>query len=223
MQHRRCAYCATWFNAHRASARTRRKFNDQYRRCCSRSCAVRLSAVERNPSSPWPNPAKVCSPCAWCGRPTPTPRNIYCSRACNEIAVDPRRKRSTPVGYADCRECGALYITRSVGGPAKKYCSDACLDRSYHRTRRHRERAVGVRSSDFTLREVADRDGWRCHLCGKAVPDRPSKSRPLDATLDHLIPISAGGPHTLDNVALAHHQCNSQRGDTGIAQLRLTG
>lgn len=73
----------------------------------------------------------------------------------------------------------------------------------------------------FTLREIAERDGWRCHLCNRKVPDRPFRSRPLDATIDHLVPVSAGGDHTRANVALAHFACNWKRADVGPAQLRL--
>jgi 5-methylcytosine-specific restriction endonuclease McrA len=43
-------------------------------------------------------------------------------------------------------------------------------------------------------------------------------------TLDHLIPLSKGGNHTSDNLALAHGRCNSRRGAGRIpAQLRLLG
>lgn len=220
-QRRRCALCAEWFMALRASARTRRKFGDQFTRCCSKSCAIRLGAIERNPSSPWPNPAMQPNDCLWCGRTTGSPRRTFCSRACNDMVSDPRRSQSTPIEYRDCRECGGLFVSRVARD--KVYCSEACSARTIRRDRRHRERAAGMRLADsITLREVAERDGWQCHLCGKQVPDRPSRSRPTDPTIDHLIPLSDNGQHTWDNVALAHFQCNWQRGATGPAQLRLT-
>jgi 5-methylcytosine-specific restriction endonuclease McrA len=75
----------------------------------------------------------------------------------------------------------------------------------------------------YTLREIAERDGWRCHICLSQVPDRPYKARPNDATIDHLIPVSAGGMDVRSNVALAHNVCNSKRSNTGPAQLRLVG
>lgn len=43
----------------------------------------------------------------------------------------------------------------------------------------------------------------------------------MGATVDHLIPLSAGGTDDLGNVALAHRQCNTRRSNTGAAQLRL--
>lgn len=65
--------------------------------------------------------------------------------------------------------------------------------------------------------DIALRDNWRCHLCGKKV-SRATWS------LDHLIPLIRGGNHTPDNVALAHRVCNSRRGAGYLpAQLRLLG
>jgi 5-methylcytosine-specific restriction endonuclease McrA len=42
-------------------------------------------------------------------------------------------------------------------------------------------------------------------------------------TLDHLVPVSAGGVHTRANVATAHFRCNIQRQTGGTVQLRLVG
>jgi 5-methylcytosine-specific restriction endonuclease McrA len=75
----------------------------------------------------------------------------------------------------------------------------------------------------YTLAEVADRDGCCCHICGRKVNMALSGMRPGGPTIDHLIPISADGPDTIDNVALAHRQCNTERGVGGFAQLRLVG
>lgn len=47
---------------------------------------------------------------------------------------------------------------------------------------------------------LLDRDGPNCMLCHK----------PLDGkiTIDHIIPVIQGGPHTMNNVQLAHQKCN---------------
>jgi 5-methylcytosine-specific restriction endonuclease McrA len=58
----------------------------------------------------------------------------------------------------------------------------------------------------FTLDEIFDRDGGVCHLCLKAVPR-------VDATMDHVIPVTKGGPHTRANVKLAHRSCNTRKGN----------
>lgn len=69
----------------------------------------------------------------------------------------------------------------------------------------------------FSLDEIYERDGRRCHLCSKSV-------KRSEATMDHLIPLSLGGPHTRANVALAHRSCNSSKGNrVANEQLRLVG
>jgi 5-methylcytosine-specific restriction endonuclease McrA len=46
----------------------------------------------------------------------------------------------------------------------------------------------------------------KCHICGR----RFSKINP--PTLDHIIPLSRGGPHDVTNIALACGSCNSAKG-----------
>lgn len=51
------------------------------------------------------------------------------------------------------------------------------------------------------------RDGLLCWICGSDL----SKVEPFFRTLDHLIPISAGGTNDPSNLACACRSCNSQR------------
>jgi HNH endonuclease len=64
--------------------------------------------------------------------------------------------------------------------------------------------------------DIAERDNWLCHICH-------TKVRQQEWSLDHLIPLSKGGLHIPENVALAHKLCNNRRfvGNTIPAQLRL--
>ena len=73
-------------------------------------------------------------------------------------------------------------------------------------------RAAVVERVDATA--IYARDGGRCHVCGKKV----KRAR---VSLDHLLPLSKGGAHAPWNVRLAHRHCNSQRYNTGSAQLLL--
>jgi hypothetical protein len=89
--------------------------------------------------------------------------------------------------------------------------------------RKRRARRLGLplpKQERFTIKEIADRDRWICHLCHKVVPQRKlRRNHPLGPTLDHLDP---DGPHSPLNVALAHRRCNSSRGRGRTpAQLRL--
>lgn len=84
--------------------------------------------------------------------------------------------------------------------------------------RRHRALKKGAHAVEkISLEDLFERDGGVCHICRKKVAwDEKS--------MDHLIPLSQGGSHTWDNVALAHRNCNAKRGPGRIpAQLRLLG
>ena len=64
---------------------------------------------------------------------------------------------------------------------------------------------------------VFERDGWACHICrgdidrALAFPHRDS------ATVDHVIPLTAGGAHSYENCRAAHYRCNSRKGSKVIA------
>jgi 5-methylcytosine-specific restriction endonuclease McrA len=75
----------------------------------------------------------------------------------------------------------------------------------------------------ITIKMLGDRDGWRCHLCRKAVRPTLRHPHPGAPTFDHLIPISDGGDDRPENLRLAHFRCNSARGNRGIVQLMLIG
>lgn len=132
-----------------------------------------------------------------------------------------------------CLQCGAMFRGRR---PKKKYCSAECSASAYnarnpnaqkqraarwlqanhdrHRMKEHRRRAQKVSTSTegFTEADVRDAYGENCYLCGVEVdfllrwPDRMSPS------LDHVVPLVAGGTHTLYNVAMVHLICNISKG-----------
>lgn len=82
----------------------------------------------------------------------------------------------------------------------------------YHLRRARLAGAVG--NQPFTRAEIWERDAGKCHLCGKSCDAQAWH-------LDHLIPISRGGPNAPWNVAVAHPRCNLSRGNRGPAQPRL--
>lgn len=90
---------------------------------------------------------------------------------------------------------------------AVDYAKGAGREAKLARDARRRALRLGSpESEDFTLDEIFERDGGVCHLCSKSVSRR-------DATMDHVVPLTRGGPHTRVNVKLAHRGCNSRKGD----------
>jgi 5-methylcytosine-specific restriction endonuclease McrA len=73
--------------------------------------------------------------------------------------------------------------------------------------RRRKARLREAQIVPFTADELEARlsmTGGRCWLCGNAGAD----------TVDHVLPISRGGPHILANLRPAHHSCNGRKGAT---------
>lgn len=56
------------------------------------------------------------------------------------------------------------------------------------------------------------RDKGICGICGQPVARK-------NASRDHIIPRSQGGPHDAFNMRLAHKKCNMRRGDPDLAFL----
>jgi len=64
----------------------------------------------------------------------------------------------------------------------------------------------------FDRREVFERDGWRCGLCGEPIDKGIAWPDPMSASLDHVVPISRGGKHSRANAQAAHLTCNVHKG-----------
>lgn len=150
-------------------------------------------------------------PCAFCRTPF-TPRHWsktqrFCSYSCarSGTRAESGATRRRQAGASRCGHCTRgfeRYHGRQI------YCSRRCLERATDRRRELRKRVA--ESEPYTLLEIAERDRWRCWLCGGRV------ARAI-ASIDHVQPISLGGADTRANVRLAHHRCNSRRGNRPAA------
>lgn len=95
---------------------------------------------------------------------------------------------------------------RSVDRQRERYNTDPEYQARIKAKKIRRKRAMeGTRVEPVSTLAVAERDGWRCGICGKRVT-RATWS------LDHIVPLSRGGAHVYANVTLAHRRCNSRRG-----------
>lgn len=102
----------------------------------------------------------------------------------------------------------------------------AARDRKQKRIHRMKRKAAerGVHAERVDPIRVFERDRWRCHLCGCRTPKAKRGTCDDDAPeLDHLIPLSKGGPHTYANTACACRRCNREKADRPLGQLLLVG
>jgi 5-methylcytosine-specific restriction endonuclease McrA len=66
----------------------------------------------------------------------------------------------------------------------------------------------------FKRAEIGDRDRWVCGICQdqeRPVDPRAGAPRALSPSIDHVIPLAAGGAHTSANVRIAHLWCNLEK------------
>jgi hypothetical protein len=163
--------------------------------------------------------------CAHCGRPYVNPQRRVCSDACTRerMGVNARLLNGVPPHPVPCDDCGGL--TSRGRNQEGRFCDNCARSRRRAKDRR----AAAVRRGAVIvgprprLEDIARRDGWRCHLCTRAVDPGLYFQHRDAATLDHLVPVSAGGTDEPSNLALAHRGCNSRRGVGGHVQLALIG
>ena len=71
-----------------------------------------------------------------------------------------------------------------------------------------KERIDAARVQSLNPRTVFFRDGWVCQLCEGLVDESVLWPDPMSKSLDHVVPISLGGEHSMANTQLAHLRCN---------------
>lgn len=75
-----------------------------------------------------------------------------------------------------------------------------------------------AKRDEHLYRKVYAEEGGVCYLCGKEIDQDVRGHRREAGTLDHVIPLSRGGPHTRANLHLAHFGCNARKGAKLISQ-----
>ena len=80
----------------------------------------------------------------------------------------------------------------------------------WDRRRREQMRTNGPRES-FTIKEIGERDFWRCGICLDPVDPKIRRPDPRAPSVDHIKALWAGGTHTRDNVRITHLFCNMDR------------
>ena len=91
-------------------------------------------------------------------------------------------------------------------------------ERNSANNRRRRAQVAAVPSEPYTTQQVLDFYGTSCHLClGKIDLSAPRSAYEgsnweFGLHVDHVIPISKGGPDVLGNVRPSHAICNMKKG-----------
>lgn len=143
---------------------------------------------------------------------------LVCSGACRKARrnrLERAARPPQPKQARTCPHCGRAFETTN---PRQRHCTTKCGNRAAHSRRRAIE--AGAYVEDVWRSKVYERDGYTCQLCHKPAKMAAEVPHPKAPTLDHIIPLAAGGTHEYANVQLAHFICNSIK-SAGAGQLRL--
>lgn len=126
-----------------------------------------------------------------------------------------------------CGGCGVSYCPM-YGYSGAAYCVPCApvmrrrAKRINEAKREARKRGLQVESVDPF--RVFDRDGWRCQLCNRATPKYlRGTHEDMAPELDHIIPLSLGGPHSYINTQCACRKCNGEKSNRPLGQLLMFG
>lgn len=244
---RPCEHCGAGFNWHPTmrprfcskdcANKARRKPNGRFKQCsecdtllatmdarkfCSGRCAAREYGRLRRARRLLPTPRPLAS-CARCGAaPVAKQGAKYCSAKC-------RLMRPPATRLIACRICGVEF---TVGNHQanRVYCTRKCYYGSSEYAQKKKPAIMkrealkrGVAAESIRPQDIYRRDRWRCGICGGSVDKALKFPDRMSASLDHIVPLAAGGDHTRINVQLAHMGCNAKKGARGGGQLRLIG
>lgn len=136
--------------------------------------------------------------------------HIFCAKACANESVKLKRQ-GLAVGKDSFREC--VWCGSKHKFTNRKFCSKSCSYKSQSNDRNsaRRARIFSVPRLKFNRQELILRDGVNCRHCGIKTTDADV----LDAShinIDHIIPISKGGHHTIYNSQVLCRSCNNAKG-----------
>ena len=164
--------------------------------------------------------ASTVKQCIQCGKdftPKQSVRQTLCSAACRGArhSVD-SKTRTCGVDGCDlpmrARDMCAKHYRRWARQTGREK-AEAWSPQRYERWKRRQDQIRATKVQPIRNIDIFERDGWTCALCHQPIDPDLMWPDPACATLDHIVPLSKGGQHTLDNVQAAHARCNISKGD----------
>lgn len=115
--------------------------------------------------------------------------------------------RMAALGMAYSKVCASLHKANTK----KRFKKE--IRAKFGKTWGKKAERYGVPYERIALSVVFERDGWQCKRCGIATPRNKKGTQCNEApTLDHIVPISKGGPHLYSNVQCLCRACNTRKG-----------
>lgn len=148
----------------------------------------------------------------------PIPDGLVVDHLCNNrICVNPDHLEVKTVKENVLRGTGPSAINSRKTHCVKGHSlDDAYTDGNMRRCRQcsnedNKLRRIRTRAHNPKPEIIANRDGWDCALCHGTIDKFLKFPDPMSASVDHTISLNDNGPHTLNNMQLAHLGCNSRK------------
>lgn len=108
----------------------------------------------------------------------------------------------------ECVECGE--VTKIYGNDKCRSCYRKQEDVKFQRVCHNHTRRAKIKATaeKFTKQQVLDKTNGNCGICGKYIDLTLKRPDMNSFSVDHILPLSKNGSHTLDNVQAAHLLCN---------------
>lgn len=169
-------------------------------RYCSEACRSWVGNGHTEPRSP----AVACAECgiAMAGRRIGV---IYCTRKCKQRSVEKRRERDDAARYLVERERRIAYAIDY----ARKHPEVGQATKNRRKARKRKAGMFIVSGADWL--RLCTRYRHCCAYCGAM----------RSLTMDHVIPISRGGRHSIGNLVPACGPCNSSKSGRFITEWKI--
>ena len=167
----KCTNCQNLFTPQRTNNKNPQKY-------CSKIC------------SGFSKRSRVPYPCPVCNTETTNPK--FCSSSCSAThnnSILPKRNKV----YKICKTCGKEH-RRS------KYCSDECNPRKLHMTEEEKYRYIRAKKNEAWARYIAKKKNQTPDDANIPAIQKFYLNCPPGYEVDHVLPISKGGLHTLQNL-----------------------
>ena len=158
--------------------------------------------------------------CTRCGEDQP-PSSLYADRskpsglkpACKACMDEARRSRvaADPANYAEIQRRYVEAHPNDARVNTARYRASN-IDAVRNRRQEYRARSRGSTVATVDRAAIIARDASTCHLCGLPADQALAWPDPMSLTLDHLLPLSAGGAHDPANLPVAHLVCYQRNG-----------
>lgn len=187
-----------------------------------RAAGVRVGPPLATSRKIYPRPCANCG-AAYIGR---APNARFCSTRCRyqerdarpevrarsnarqRAAYKPKPKRVKPECTQDgCSTASVALALCMRHYRARRRAEGVPWANEGNKSYKARAKRHGVEYEPVNRIRVFERDGWTCGICGQPVTRD-------DASLDHVRPMSKGGPHTYANTQCSHLMCNIIKRDS---------